>query len=152
MFFSINNELTAKVNDDLKTMVLGKLRRGLELKKHRYSIFILSGALARQAGVSGILNTNTGSSRILSELSWPPFGYIWEMDPKVKSAENSRDISFFATDFDYDKTATALNLKIPVLEVNTQFPGDYRTRKEVFEQHIKNKYARMQQDFINNNR
>jgi len=147
MFFSVNNEKSAYVNKDLKEFILDKKRRGFDLKKHKFSLFILSGSMARQTGVSGVLNTITGRSRVFSEMSWPPFGYVWEFDPKETS--EGCDISFFANEFGYDQNVS-IPLKIPVMEINTYFPGDYRTRKEVLEQRINNKYNEMTQNIINN--
>jgi hypothetical protein len=86
------------------------------------------GPNSRYTGVASAANINTGKIRILSEIAFPPMGYVMAFDSEP--ADNRLvDISFFAkyhyTDWKH------ISLRLPVLSVYTYFPGDYRNREQV---------------------
>jgi len=140
MFFSINNPSLGDVEEELRTFVLGKDTRGLSNKYGIY-IYILNGMISRYIGVASILSCigMVGVDkriRVVSELSAPPFGYVLEFEPKYY--ESGCDLRFFSNEFSYRDEAT-VNLRIPVLECNTEFPIDYRTKEQVLLDYIRNK-------------
>jgi len=140
MFFSINNPQLSVVHPELRGLVLSKEKKGISEKDFGlYIYFIKIPGLYRRAGVTGIGNVldKDFKPRVISELSSYPFGFILEFKPKDK--KGFYDISYFANDFDYNQSAT-IKLSIPVYEVNTWFPLDYRKREEVVNDYIKNKF------------
>lgn len=143
MFFSINNPNLSFVHPELRTLVLNRDKQGISSKRFGIYLYILIGDMARYIGIASILQSkNTGNIiRVLSELSAPPFGYVFEIKPKGK--EEYCDITFFANEFRYEQK-TNLSLKIPVYECNTYFPVDYRTKQEVMNDYIKNKLWELQ--------
>lgn len=138
MFSSINSPDLFVVNSELKTLVLNKNRQGISDKKFGIYLYALSGSIARYLGIAGILQLKSTENinRVLSELSAPPFGYVLEINPKT--TKEYCDITFFANEFKYEQKAN-LSLNIPVYESNTYFPADYRTKKEIMDDYIKNK-------------
>lgn len=136
MFFSVNNPNLSAIHQDLQTFVLSREKRGISTHKYGFYIYALRGSISRYIGVAGILSISTGTIRLLSEFSAPPFGYVFEIEPKDKS--NYCDITFFANDFMFNEKRT-IKLTIPIYESNTYFPADYRTKRQVMEDYIKNK-------------
>lgn len=134
MFFSINNPGLSNAHPELRALVLNKDKMGLSTKIFGIYVYVLMGDIARYIGISSILQSK--DIRVLSELSAPPFGYVFEINPKTK--EEYCNVAFFANEFHYNQQAN-LPLKIPVYESNTVFPADYRTKQEVMNDYIKNK-------------
>ena len=141
MFCSINSPSLAHTHPDLREFVLNREKKGLDPNKYILNIYVGKGEIARNIGLSGVLNTKTGTSRILSELASPPFGFTLDFNPKIAMKNTSCDILFFANDFNYTEKKD-ISLRIPVLETNTKYPGDYRNRKEVLITYLKNKLAK----------
>jgi len=141
MFFSVNSPNLADVHPDLRALVLSKTKRGIPPKRYGFYVYLLRGKIARYAGATGILSPE-GHHRVLSELAAPPFGYVLEFNPKSK--KNYCDIAFFASDFDYNEKRT-ITLKMPIYESNTAFPADYRTKRQILNDYIKNRLLELQQ-------
>lgn len=143
MFFSINNPNLSSVHLELRELILNKNKQGLSIKKFGIYIYALMGDIARYIGIASILQSKNAGNiiRVLSELSAPPFGHVFEIDPKAK--EEYCEITPFANEFRYDQRVN-LSLKIPVYECNTYFPADYRTKQEVMNDYIKNKLWELQ--------
>ncbi|MCK4823939.1 hypothetical protein KA005_49755, partial [bacterium] len=142
MFFSINSSDLSAIHPELRAFVLNKEKRGISSKKFNIYLYVLIGTVARYLGITSILKLKNTENiiRVLSELSAPPFGYVFEIDPKVK--EEYSDITFFANNFSYDKKVN-LSLTIPIYESNTVFHADYRTKQEIMNDYIKNKLLKL---------
>lgn len=147
MFFSINSPDLSTIHRDLRAFVLSKEKRGLPSQQYGFYVYVLRGSISRYIGMAGILSTRTGAKRILSELSAPPFGYVFEIEPENK--RDYCDITFFANDFKYHEKRT-ITLYIPIYESNTYFPADYRTKKQVMRDYLKNKLARLERETLGN--
>lgn len=145
MFFSINNPNLSDVHPELRELVLSKEKRGISGKDFGLYMYIIeSKSMLRRLGLT-VIGENVMSkdfkTRVVSELSAYPFGFILEFRPKDK--KSFYDIAYFANDFDYDQKAT-INLSIPIYEINTWHPLDYRKRKKIMIDYIKDKlYSRM---------
>jgi hypothetical protein len=140
MFFSVNNPDLSTIHEDVRAFVLSRERRGIEPARYGLYVYVLRGEIRRYIGLAGILSTSTGRSRLLSELSAPPFGFVLEIDPKEKS--QCCDLGFMANEFDYEQKRT-IDLEIPVYESNTYFPADYRTKRRVMEDYVRNKLLQL---------
>lgn len=74
------------------------------------------------------MRTKIESHRVLSELSFPPLGYVltFELEPPDRSLI---DISYFAKYRYADRRS--IELRLPVLPVDSPYPTDYRSRQEL---------------------
>jgi len=142
MFFSINTPNLSDAHEELREFVLSKEKRGISEKDFGFYLYILRGIILKRLGiiVIGNIYSDPFKSRVVSELSTPPFGLVLEFQPKEKSG--FCDITFFTNEFDYDQKST-IKLKIPVYESNSWFPLDYRTREQMVNDHIKNRIDSM---------
>jgi hypothetical protein len=143
MFFSINNPNLSNAHEELREFVLSKEKRGLLKKDFGFYIYIMKlGSMLRRMGISviGDFYSVPFQTRVVSELSTPPFGLILEFQPKNKN--NFCDITYFANEFKYGQKST-IKLKMPVCEINSYFPLDYRSRKQIIEDYIRNRISLM---------
>jgi hypothetical protein len=142
MFFSINTPDLSDAHEELREFILSKEKRGISEKDFGFYLYILRGIILKRLGiiVIGNIYSDPFKSRVVSELSTPPFGLVLEFQPKDKSG--FCDITFFANEFDYDQKAT-IKLKIPVYGSNSWFPLDFRSRKQIVEDYIRNRISSM---------
>lgn len=143
MFFSINPEGFSKIHPDLKEFVL-KRDSKLDNKKYAIYMFFMLGTIVKYIGTMGVLQIKKKHTvtRVVSELSAPPFGFVLEIDPKPDNVLGNYDIIGLAKEYAfYDKTD--IHVKVPVLESNTEFPLDFRSRQEIFNTYMKNKILEM---------
>ena len=68
------------------------------------------------------------SQHTFSELAFPPLGYVLTFEAEPPDPRLI-DISFFAK-YHYDDFTT-LNLRLPVLPVNSPYPADYRSPEDI---------------------
>ena len=127
MFFSINNPNLSSLLPGFRDFVLSKEKRGISEDKYGFYIFALKGRIMRYIGLAGILYSDS-STKLVSELCAPPFGYVFEIEPKDKS--QNIDITFFANKYTYNERKS-ITLDIPVLEINSYLPLDYRTKDKI---------------------
>jgi 5-methylcytosine-specific restriction endonuclease McrA len=142
MFFSINNPNLSSAHEELREFVLSKEKRGISEKDFGFYLYILRGKILKRLGIIVIGNVYSDpfESRVVSELSTPPFGLVLEFQPKDKKV--FCDITFFANEFDYDQEAK-IKLTIPVYGSNSWFPLDYRTREQILNDYIKDRIDSM---------
>ena len=127
MFFSANGEKFREAQQDLVRFVLN--REGRFLEPHiRIYCFYNPSARSRQSGVSGVLNFKTHSQKIISEIVFPPMGYVMSLN-RISPDERLFDITFFSK-YQYNDWKE-FSLMLPSLPIYTYLPGDYRSKKEV---------------------
>jgi hypothetical protein len=141
MFFSVNHEDLSTVHEDPRALVLSKERMGVSSDKYGLYLYFLQGSVARYIGLTGISSFPIGHTRILSELAAPPFGYVLEFRPKDKTGYC--DLTFFANLFNFSDKKT-ITLDVPIYESNTYIPADYRTKKQILDDYIRNKFLELQ--------
>ena len=130
MFFSVNSPKFAAVNPELVKFVLDRDRSYLP-PKYRFYMYFNRGAatdMLRSAGFTGKLNFHTGQSTSLSEISFPPFGYVFTIDSEAPD-RRLFDITHFSR-YRYNDFKVQ-EMKPVVLDTATFVPGDYRTPKEI---------------------
>lgn len=127
MFFSINSPKFQAAHADLVRFVLNPDAKYVP-KPMRFFVGYMRSPIARHSGVSVAMNTETGSMRVLSELTFYPYAYILALDGHVPE-HAMLDITWFS-DHSYDDFAS-LHLPIPSLDAYTPFPGDFRSRDRV---------------------
>jgi hypothetical protein len=127
MFFSATGPQFSDGRRDLVHFVLNKNATGVHPRYRIYAYFNNS-RRSRQTGITGRLNFDTHTIQVMSEISFPPLGYLMTFE---SSSPDDRliDISFMAQ-FHYNDWEH-ISLRLPVLPVYTFLPGDYRDRDRV---------------------
>ena len=131
MFCSINGENFSD-NKGIRRLLLNKFEKGID-GNYGISLYAFTGSIMRRTGITAIAYNN-GNIRVVSELSWIPFGFIYDVNK-----ENNKD-NFCITEFakyGYDEKAD-ITLKLAVREVNTAFATDFRNKNEIILQSNKN--------------
>lgn len=126
MFFSSNGPGFQKAHLGLVRFVLNKESTYFESDARVFIYYNLSKRF-RKTGLTGVINLS-GKMEVLSEITFPPFGYIMSFNDTIPDARLT-EITFFKN-FTYNK-CTQIPLKLNLLPVHTYFPGDYRSKEEV---------------------
>jgi hypothetical protein len=128
MLFSINTDQFRRANPELEAFVIDRDRKYLS-SRYRFFVYFNSQGRHRAVGTSGMLHIGTGAMHVMSELTYPPFGYLLVFD---NAAPDDRlfEISHFAR-YDYGQFEV-MELRLPVLPTHTSFPGDYRSKEQIF--------------------
>lgn len=143
MFFSVNPDTFASVNPELVKFVLNKDKMYLS-PKYRFFMYFNRGAATdrlRYAGIMAKANFDTGNITTLSEISFPPFGYVFTIDSEPPD-NRLFEITHFAR-FRY-KDFRVQEMKPVVLDTPTFVPGDYRKPEEVVKQVAQQEQAGIQ--------
>jgi hypothetical protein len=82
-------------------------------------------------GPVGLYNIATGKMSVLSEITYPPFGYVMTLDSPPPD-DRLFEITHFAR-YDYNDFVV-MPLQLPVLPTYVAIPGDYREKKEIYQQ------------------
>ena len=127
MLFSVNQEGFRARHPDLIQFVLNRETKYLPNRYRIYAYFTGAGQY-RHLGISGSGNFSTGELRFMSEIAFPPFGYLLTVDSSSPDARLF-DLTPFKH-YNYGEFAV-LNLKLPVLPTHVPFPGDYRSLDEI---------------------
>jgi hypothetical protein len=132
MFLSINSLAFRDKYVDLVGFVLDPRARNLH---PRYAIYIYFNheGMHRATPISVKLDLKTSTmehlgTRLMTEISYPPFGYLMTVDSQPPNAEVV-DITFFSS-CAYEQQRT-LSMQYPVYLTHTFFPGDYRSIAEI---------------------
>jgi hypothetical protein len=131
MFFSANSPgFLGERRAELVRFVLNRDAQCLPTYVRLYTFYTL-GPRSRSIGASGLLTgLGTGSSKtfVMSEVTFPPFGFLMTLDCPSPD-ERLCDISEFSH-FAY-KARRTLSMKLPVMPIYSYLPGDYRSREQV---------------------
>lgn len=129
MFFSVN--YFRKVQPELVQFVLNKERRFLP-PKYRFFVYYNTTGRLRYAGITGVMTDVGGPDfevKLVSEISFPPFGYVMTIDSEPPD-KRLAEITQFAR-FAYDKIAET-TVELPVLPTYSPAPGDYRDKAQIY--------------------
>jgi len=129
MFLSANSRGFTEAHPDLIKFVLDPERHGMDPRLQIFA-FLNGSNRGRQAGLSALGQLGPGRITLLSEVTFPPFGFVMCVgspapDPRLV------DITFFAK-YRY-RDASDLFIALPVLPVYSPYPGDYRARETVLD-------------------
>lgn len=130
MFFSVNGSEFGDANPELVKFILNREQYNLS-PKYRFFVYYNTGGRFRFAGVSAKVDINTREICTLSEINFPPYGYVMTFD---SAPPESRlfEITHFSKYRYNDHVVKAM--KLPVLPTHMLFPGDYRTKEEIEKQ------------------
>lgn len=127
MFFSINPPTFQARHPDLVRFVLNRDAKYVP-KPLRFLVGYIRSPISRRSSVSSTLNTRTGATRLVSELTFYPFAYILVVDGG-DPPHPMLDITWFSHSSYND--FCSLHLPIPMLDAYTPFPADFRDREQV---------------------
>lgn len=125
MFLSTNSLGFRLKNPYLEGFVMEKEKRYLD-PKYRFFIYYNTSSSLRSTGISGVLTGGRNST--MSEISFPPFGYVMTFDSPPPDPRLF-EITHFAR-YRYKEFAL-VDLRMPCLPTVTPFPGDYRTPEQI---------------------
>ena len=138
MFFSVNSHELSKRHPDLVQFILDKERRYINPSIKFYA-YLMEGTAIRMVGLSVKSHFNNYGKRDLvhlSEIAYPPCGYVMTIDspkPDIRLFE----ISHFAH-YKYNEWINDW-FRLPVLPVHMSIiPGDYRTEGQIEEDYLRN--------------
>jgi hypothetical protein len=130
MFFTANGPMFRLAHPCLARLVLTRDAKFLPSNIRIYAFYALSNR-GRSAGITGLFRFagDRLGSCLLSEVSFPPFGFVMTVgseppDPRLC------DISSFA-EYEYKDWYAGLGIRLPIFSVYTPYPGDYRPRDQV---------------------
>lgn len=137
MMFSANSEIFGEKHPELVKFILDKKQKYLN-PKYRFWLYYNYIGEPRFAGITARTDLQRGSHVLLSEITYPPFGYVmtFENSDKRNDPPDNRliEISDFANygydEFDYRE------IKATSLETYFEFPGDYRSKNEIWNDYI----------------
>ncbi len=127
MFFSANPETFGEANPELVRFVLNCRERHLS-PKYRIFVYLNNSVHLRYEGITARVSVGSSKMILLSEIAFPPFGYVMTIDSESPD-RRLVEITHFAQ-YEYKKF-DVLTLQIPLLPVATHLPGDYRSEAEV---------------------
>lgn len=126
MFCSVNPETTEK-QPWLRKLLLNRRAQEWDEDWRLFLYFNIEGKL-RYSGASGSFDLETGAMTVMSEINYPPFGYVLVMNGKPPDARLTDITSLIR--YGYDETAE-LVLPISLLPTHSKYPGDYRTADQI---------------------
>lgn len=151
IMFSVNDNQFSKDHQDLVKFVLDKDQRYLNPDIRVYAFYAAAG-FRMSAGMGKIktddfsleslaekadrMRTKIETHRIFSEFAFPPLGYVLAFEREILD-NRLIDISYFAS-YQYSDTDT-IELRLPVLPVDSHLPTDYRTRIQMEHDRAQNK-------------
>lgn len=127
MFCSVSGPTFAQSHPWLPRYLLNRESRTID-ERFRFFVYYNLSSKLRYAGISGQVNLETGRISVLSEITFPPFGYVLTIDSDPPDARLV-EITFFRQ-FSFNELAR-LEVRLPVLPIHLAYPGDYRTRAEI---------------------
>ncbi|WP_342419258.1 hypothetical protein [Paenibacillus sp. FSL H8-0168] len=134
MFFSTNGEAFHKNNRDLARFVLNP--ESVYMKPDiRIFVYLMTGEYMRYTGLASMGSFDTGKITTLSEISFPPMGYIMTINSDPPD-ERLFEITHFAR-YGYNQFDT-VHLKLHNLPVNYYLPADFRTVDEIMDDYKRN--------------
>jgi hypothetical protein len=135
MFLSVNATTFGKANPELVRLVLDRDAKYLP-PGYRFFVYFSTTGKFRFSGLSGRLRVPSGEITLMSEITYPPFGYLMTIDSKPPDRRLFEITHFSRYDYNEFKIMT---LKLPVLPTHLACPGDYRTKDEILEQAARTK-------------
>lgn len=127
MLLAVNQPEFTQAYQDLATLVMNKIENGLP-SQYRIFTYYNTVGLHRNIGLSGKIDLINSKATLMSEISFPPFGYLLTVNSD-KPDERLLDISDFAN-YGYDDIAE-IQIKMATLPTHLLYPGDYRSKAEI---------------------
>ncbi len=128
MFFSVNPDSFREVEPELVKFVKNKETRFLSKKYRLFCYYNIQGN-KRYIGYSVLAQIDINSISKLSEITFPPFGFVLTIDSKPPD-KRLTEITHFA-DYKYDEWTDHYQRFATLPTYLPDIPGDYRTKEEI---------------------
>ena len=133
MFCDINNNCFG--DEKLRKYLLTKEATEIDCKKYTIYAYLLTPEMRRITGLAA--NVRFGTERafepvLVSEMASYPIGFALYIDKPFDFTPFGVDISFWSQ-YGYDEKHEIRIENIPYVNLNSQFPMDYRTKEEILE-------------------
>lgn len=132
MFCSVNPHALRR-HVELVRFVLNKEARGLP-PVYRFFVYYNMGQRMRRVGIS-VQGGNPAGLITLSEITYPPFGYVMTFNSPPPDACLCEITHFARRGYDED---LSVPLRLPVLPVHLVYPGDYRSKEQIMRDYAAN--------------
>jgi hypothetical protein len=136
MLLAVNGPGFGQKNPALVEFVINKESRGLP-SRYRIFLSLFRGPMARFAGLSTALRTDTCAITLLTEVAYPPFAYLLTIDstPDIPIEEITAWVNAESLE------VRDVELDLLVAFGHTPYPGDYRSRAAIDAQIARNHTA-----------
>ena len=125
----INNKCFG--DDKLRQFIMNKTSNSIDTRKYSLYMYLVSSQMPRINSLSAIVRTDCAKEPILvSEIALYPIGFALYLDKPENYTPFGINIDIFAS-FNYDKKCDLKFAGVPYLDINTQFPIDYRSREDI---------------------
>lgn len=116
---------------DLRDYLMIKENKKIDTSKYSLYMHLVTPQSVRMSGISGILNFNDPKSPVIvSEMSAYPIGFAMYLDKPQNYTPFGININCFA-EADYDTKCDVQFSGIPYLDINSQFPIDFRSKDDI---------------------
>ena len=129
MICDINNDCFG--DERLRSFLLNKESKDIDTTKYSLYMYFVSTQMPRSGGLSAIVNLKSKDETVLvSEMSSYPVGFALYLDKPENYTPFGLNVDMFAT-FDYDAKCELQFIGMPYLDINSQFPADYRSKDDI---------------------
>jgi len=128
MFFSVNGNRFHAAQPELAHFVLNREARGLNPKLRVFAYYTHS-VRTRAIGVCVAADVFSGRSTVMSEVTFPPFGYLMTFNSGPPD-DRLFEVTHFARYGYCDLTSQTLRMRL--LPTHTVLPGDYRNLEQIY--------------------
>ena len=128
MFCDINHNCFG--DDSLRQFLLQKESQNFDANKYSVYMFLTSPNMSRLNEIMAQYNLKDGSTVLASEIIVYPMGFALY----INKPENFKPIGLCINDFckfSYNHKCEVGFTNIPYIEINSQFPLDYRTKEQI---------------------
>ena len=131
MMCDINNDCFG--DNNLRQSLLNKEVNNIDTSRYSLYMFLVSTQMPRINSISGIMNLSMPNDAILvSEIASYPIGFALYLDKPQNYTPFGLNVDDFAK-FDYNTKCDIRFNGMPYLDINTQFPADYRSKEDIIE-------------------
>lgn len=125
----INNDCLGDIN--LRQFLMNKDDKNIDTSKYSLYMYLVSTQMPRLNSLSAIVNMNDVKNSVLvSEVSAYPIGFALYLNKPENYTPFGINIDMFST-FDYDTKCDLQFGGVPYLDINSQFPADYRSKDDI---------------------
>lgn len=117
------------LTNELRQFVLDRDAVGLDKTKFKVCMYLTKSPLLKLNGISAAIHIEENTYDIVSEITAAPFGFLLYFNPSENLKCPGADITSFA-DVGYNDRGE-INFPLHILEMNTYFPTDYRSKDEI---------------------
>lgn len=129
MICDLNNDCFG--DDELRKFLMNKESQNIDTSKYSLYMYLVSTQMPRISGLSAIANFTDPSNPILvSEMSSYPIGFALYLDKPKNYTPFGINLEMF-TEFSYNDKCDLHFYGMPYLDINSQFPVDYRSKDEI---------------------